>query len=102
MLYQDAYKCYTQGKLGNSDHIPVALIPWYTPISRHLLKTTVPVRKWTDTTTGKLLSAIETTEWSVLTVNGCDSSEKAEIISNYLAFCLDECVPTVSRVVSND
>ena len=38
----------------------------------------------------------------MLTENGRASSAKAEIISDYLAFCLDECVPTVSRVVSND
>jgi hypothetical protein len=37
--FKNAFKSYPLGKLGKSDHNPVALIPRYKPVSRHLVKT---------------------------------------------------------------
>jgi hypothetical protein len=100
---KNAYKNYKVNRLGSSDHNPILIIPKYKPISKQISeKVKVPVRVWDEEITEKLLCAIETTDWKVWTSRVSNVSEHAEIITDYLAFCLDDCIPKVNRVMSKD
>lgn len=100
---KNAYKNYKLDRLGNSDHNPILLIPKYKPISKQKSeKVKIPVRVWSDDNSEKLLCSLETTDWDELTSQVVEVSEKADIITDYISFCIDDCIPTVERVITND
>ena len=99
---RDVYKTYKLPKIGRSDHHPVVLRPKHDPVSRSNITPVITTRNWSSENSEKPLCALETTDWSELVSNESDASTKCDIISNYISFCYDDCIPLVNKVMRHD
>ena len=99
---RDAYKTYKLPKIGRSDHHPVVLLPKHKPVSRSNTTPVITTRNLSSENSDKVLCALETTDWSELVSNESDASTKCDIISDYISFCYDDCIPLVNKVMRHD
>jgi hypothetical protein len=99
---KDSYKCYKLPRIGNSDHHPVVLLPKYTPVSKSTTRTEkISVRDWSSDNISKLICSLETTEWDTL-LDEEDINCQVDILTDYLSFCLDDCIPSVRKPLRHD
>jgi hypothetical protein len=101
---KDAYKSYKLPRLGNSDHHPIVLLPKYQPLSRsNRTVNSISARNWSKDNIDRLISTLETTDWPILSGGdeaGVDS--QAEILTSYLSFCYETCIPTFQITLRHD
>ena len=96
-------KCYTRIKgayshcnqlaqLGDSDHHVMHLIPSYKPLSKSK-PTYINRRIYSDENCDNLKACFDTTEWDNLITDDDDIDTKADVITDYVKFCTDLCIP---------
>ena len=84
--------CHQLGHLGKSDHHVMHLIPTYRPLSTNK-PTYVSCRKYSDENCNNLLACFDTTIWENLTCEDDNIDNQNNIISDYITFCTDLCIP---------
>mgnify|MGYP001795631533 FL=1 len=99
--HKNAFKCFKLTQLGNSDHHPVVLLPRYKPVSKSPSAKTTMVRDWSKSNSEKILCAIETTDWELF-ADIPDINKRVEHLTDYLNFCLNDCVPLIERQIRPD
>ena len=73
------------------------------PTTRHKpAQPKINVRDWSPENTDKLICALETTDWATLTSDQPNVNKQAEIITDYISFTFNECVPVTEKVVKPD
>ena len=87
--------CHQLAQLGNSDHYVMHLIPSYKPLSRIKPKYT-SCRKYSDENCEALQACFDTTLWDNLITDEQDIDSQTEVITDYIRFCTDLCIPTTS------
>ncbi len=91
---KEAYYSVPRAALGLSDYSLVHLIPTY----RQKLKSAKPVlrtvKRWTNEAEQDLKACFDLTDWSVFKAAANDLDELTEIITSYISFCEDKCIPT--------
>ncbi|KAI2665131.1 RNA-directed DNA polymerase from mobile element jockey [Labeo rohita] len=101
-VIKDAYHSVPRAALGLSDHCLVHLIPTY----RQKLKSAKPVvktvKRWTNETERVLQACFEWTDWSVFEAAATDLDELTEIVTSYISFCEDICIPTRTYLTFNN
>ena len=102
MKYKNAYKCDKLARLGNSDHHPIFLLPKSLEVNPPKSSSKIKFRDWSSANTDKLVCALETTDWGSLTRNKPDANEQAEIITDYISFTFDDCVPVKVKKLKPD
>ena len=89
-----AFKSISRPPLGRSDHAMVYLLPSY----RQRLKMSKPrvrsVRQWNEESIERLQDCLDSTDWNALTAPCRDIHEKTDVVTSYIAFCEEVCVPT--------
>ena len=100
---KESYKyCKQLPSLGNSDHNIIHLIPKYIPKAKFPAETTTR-RKFNDHTISDLQACFEITDWDEIIHPGDGIDTQAEVLTDYLNFCIDEHVPKISlRKYSNN
>ncbi|GFS13772.1 endonuclease domain of the non-LTR retrotransposon LINE-1 [Elysia marginata] len=94
---KNAYRCFQQAPLENSDHATLSLLPEYRPI----YKRSKPVKKFVEfwNVCEKLQDCFESTDWSVF-VDACDDvNELTEHVTDYFTFCVENVVEKKEVVV---
>ena len=99
---KDAFKqCHQLANLGDSDHFITHLIPTYTPLSK-VKPTRITRRAYTEQNCEDLKAAFDITIWDNLVSADDDIDKRTEIISDYINFCTDLCLPQKSiRMCTN-
>jgi len=89
-----AYRAIRRPPLGRSDHAMLYLLPSY----RQRLKSAKPqvktVRRWNQESIQRLQGCLDCTDWEALTGPCADVHEQADVITSYVSFCEDVCIPT--------
>ena len=91
---KNSYKsCHQLAQLGNSDHFVMHLIPSYQPRSKS--KPTIITRRiYNDNHCEDLRACFETTVWDNMLTTDDDINSQTDIITGYINFCTDLCIPT--------
>jgi hypothetical protein len=90
---QNAYNyCHQLGRLGNSDHNVMQLLPTYRPKSTHKPKI-VQKRDYKDENIDNLRACLDLTDWSVFIDKTDDIDRQVNAFNDYLAFCTDLYIP---------
>ena len=99
---KDAFKhCHQLSKLGDSDHYVTHLIPTYTPLSKYK-PTRVTRRIYSEENCDNLKAAFDITIWDNLLSDDDSIHKQTEIITDYINFCTDLCIPKKSfRMCTN-
>ena len=99
---KDAFKqCHQLSKLGDSDHYVTHLIPTYTPMSKYK-PTRVTRRIYSEENCDNLKAAFDITIWDNLLSEDDSIHKQTEIITDYINFCTDLCIPKKSfRMCTN-
>ena len=85
--------CHQLAQLGNSDHFVMHLIPSYEPRSKS--KPTIITRRiYKDNHCEDLRACFETTLWDNMLTSDDDINTQTDIITGYINFCTDLCIPT--------
>ncbi len=99
---KDAFHSVPRAALGLSDHCLVHLILIY----RQKLKSTKPVlrtvKRWINETERVLQACFDLTDWTVFEAAGNDLDELTEMVTSYISFCEDMCIPTRTHVTYNN
>ena len=100
---RNCYKAVARPGFGNSDHKTILLIPTY----KSQLKSTKPtyktVRKWTDDACASLQNCLETSDWVMFKSSSENLNEYTDVVTSYISFCYDTCVPpNTVKVKAND
>jgi hypothetical protein len=98
-----AYQASRRPPLGRADHDTVYLLPTY----RQRLKTAKPqvrtVKRWNQKSIQRLQGCLDCTDWDALTAPCADIHEQTDVVTSYVAFCEESCVPTKQvKVWAND
>ena len=83
--------CHQLAKLGRSDHYVMHLVPSYKPLSK-TKPAYVTRRRYTDENCEALQASLDITLWDNLLDNAC-IDKQTEVISDYINFCTDLCIP---------
>jgi len=86
-------QCKQRTQLGNSDHFIMHLIPSYVPLSKSK-SVTVQKRDYSEENCENVLACFETTNWNALVCDEDSVDHQIEVITNYINFCTDICIPT--------
>ncbi len=99
---KDAYRSIPRAALGLSDHCQVHRIPTY----RQKLKSAKPavkaVKRLTNETERALQACFDLTDWSIFEAATNDLDELTEIVTSYISFCEDICIPTRTHLTFNN
>ncbi len=97
-----AFHSVPRAALGISDHCLVHLTPTY----RQKLKSAKPVlrtvRRWTTETEQVLQACFDLTDWTIFEAAATNLDELREIVTSYISFCEDMCIPTGTRLTYNN
>ena len=95
------FRSHQLANLGDSDHFITHLIPTYTPLSK-VKPTRITRRAYTEQNCEDLKAAFDITIWDNLVSADDDIDKRTEIISDYINFCTDLCLPQKSiRMCTN-
>ena len=87
----NAYEARIRPPLSNSDHNTIILIPTYKSAIKRSKPVSRTVSVWRDNNKEELSGCFFATDWEVLHENNIDRT--AEVITDYIHFCVDSTVP---------
>ena len=91
---KDCYKVKSKPPLGDSDHLMLHCIPKYKPKYKDQKPISITVSQWNEDSINNLRGCFDCTDWDTL-FNDAESIEtNADVISEYIKFCVDMNIPT--------
>ncbi len=60
------------------------------------------VRRWTTETEQVLQACFDLTDWTIFEAAATNLDELREIVTSYISFCEDMCIPTGTRLTYNN
>ncbi|XP_070183447.1 uncharacterized protein [Littorina saxatilis] len=100
---KQAYHATPRAPLGNSDHAMILLTPTYKQKLKAVRPITKTVKKWSKEASETLKGCMDCTDWGVFKEASSSLDEYAEVVTSYVSFCEDMCIPSKTvRVYGND
>ena len=89
-----AYRSVKLPPIGQSDHNAIQLVPAYVPKVKREPVVRKTVQVWNEESINELNACFELTDWQMFLDSSDDVSSATEAISDYIAFCIQNIIPT--------
>ena len=100
---KNAFRSFARAPLGKSDHAIIQLVPSYKQKIKQYKPKVIEVKKWTTEAIDSLRAEFDCTLWDELR-DSCDTiDEYTELVTSYIAFCENKCIPKKSvKIYANN
>lgn len=96
---KNAYNyCQPLATLGNSDHHVIHVMPKYRPQSAYKPKV-ITKRNYSHENCESLMGCFEAADWGLLIHPGEDINSQVDVLTSYINFCTDLCIPVMTKKV---
>ena len=85
--------CLIRNLLGGSDHSMIHLVPVYKTALKSAKPAIIQTRTWSTDSLNNLKACFECTDWTVLCSPDDNLDQSINIVSSYINFCVDLCIP---------
>ena len=89
----EAYRVRRLSPLGSWDHCMLQLLPLYRPNIRREKAKRTQVEKWDVESVDTLKACMDCTDWDVFIKSSANVNEATHVISGYIIFCEELCIP---------